>query len=114
METHDILVERGKQYGGEDGSERNMHRIVTIFNELTGLELTVLQGWQFMVCLKLVRFANKPDTEDSVKDLLGYAALAAEEASDVYEKEEYPEEPGTAATLRTIKPDYSDNYIGPY
>lgn len=77
----DLLSERGKQYD-KSGQERSMEKIVRIFNDMTGQDLTTVQGWYFMQVLKDVRFFQNPETihEDSLLDKISYAALLAEEA----------------------------------
>jgi hypothetical protein len=60
--------------------ERSMVRIVNTFNALTDLNLTVADGWSFMLILKLVR-NNTKYQEDSIVDLISYAALLGEEQS---------------------------------
>lgn len=62
--------------------ERSMAKIVKIFNELHGTNLTERQGWNFMVVLKMVR-ANIGDNfrADDYIDQLAYMALEAESRS---------------------------------
>jgi len=57
-----------------------MARTVLAFNALTGANLTVLQGWIFMLCLKLARSQQGKYHADDFIDLTGYAVLAGEEA----------------------------------
>lgn len=73
----ETLNQRGADYD-QPGGERSMSRIVDTFNALTGSELTEAQGWQFMVCLKLVRMGTAADPTDSAVDCAAYAALAGE------------------------------------
>lgn len=75
----DILSERAEEYSVPTG-ERNMAKTVTMFNTLTGHNLSVVEGWKFMAMLKMVR-SQKVDGsfhEDSYVDLINYTALAAE------------------------------------
>lgn len=75
------LAERGKQYETDPaavGKERSMQGIVTAFKLLTGRELSVREGWLFMVCLKMVRMQASPDKSDTYVDAIAYMALAAE------------------------------------
>lgn len=62
--------------------ERSMAKIVKVFNELNGTNLTEAQGWNFMVILKMVR-ARTGDTfrADDYVDGLAYSALEAESRS---------------------------------
>lgn len=77
----DLLSERGKQYD-KSGQERSMEKIVRIFNDMTGQDLTTVQGWYFMQVLKDVRFFQNQIKAhaDSLLDKISYAALLAEEA----------------------------------
>lgn len=75
-----LLTERGKDYDKPEG-ERSMSKTVDAFNVITGLGMTESQGWLFMMCLKQVRaFSGLHPHEDSLHDLIAYAALMAEEA----------------------------------
>lgn len=59
-------------------SERSMARTVAIFNAYSGKELTELEGWMFMLCLKMARSkAGKLNLDDYV-DMCGYGSLAGE------------------------------------
>jgi len=79
-EAHKVLAERGEHYN--DGSERNMVRIVDAFNAVTGHLLTTHEGWMFMVCLKLVRASFDLEFKaDHYIDGVNYFALAGEEHS---------------------------------
>lgn len=77
----DLLSERGKQYDNS-GQERSMEKIVRIFNDMTGQDLTTVQGWYFMQVLKDVRFFQNTEKahKDSLLDKISYAALMTEEA----------------------------------
>ena len=68
--------------------ERSMVRIVNTFNALTDLNLTVADGWSFMLILKLVR-NNTKYQEDSIIDLISYAALLGETLSCNEENKEF-------------------------
>lgn len=73
-----LLAERGKTYDTQNQvQERSMPKIVKLFNSLHGTSLTVQQGWDFMLLLKLVRGAGT-NHKDSAEDLIAYAALKAE------------------------------------
>lgn len=77
----DLLSERGKHYD-KSGQERSMEKIVRIFNDMTGQDLTTVQGWYFMQVLKDVRFFQNQIKAhaDSLLDKINYAALMTEEA----------------------------------
>ena len=70
----DTLAERGRERD-KPGGERSMARAVAAFNAITGRDLGTKEGWRFMMCLKMAR-GNAADDD---LDLIGYAALAAEE-----------------------------------
>lgn len=80
----EVLTERGGQY--ESGQEENsMAEIVSLHADLTPdqlSELTELEGWFFMLALKLVRLRKSIEqdkaSEDSIVDLLGYTAKLGE------------------------------------
>lgn len=80
-EAANLLSERGKQYD-KSGQERSMEKTVRIFNDMTGKNLTTVEGWYFMQVLKDVRFfqnTEKPH-EDSLIDGISYRGLMTEEA----------------------------------
>lgn len=58
--------------------ERSMSRAVAIFAAATGRQLSELEGWTFMICLKLARANAGANHLDDYTDLAGYAALAGE------------------------------------
>lgn len=60
--------------------ERSMARTVEAFNAMTGHNLTTLDGWEFMILLKMSRSREGMYHEDDFLDRLGYELLAAEEA----------------------------------
>lgn len=65
---------------GNKGGERSMARCVAAFNAYTGRDLTELEGWQFMMSLKLARMttAGGELNLDDYIDAAGYAGLAGE------------------------------------
>jgi hypothetical protein len=79
----DVIDARGKVRDNAHG-ERSMETCVRAFNALTGSRITVTQGWQFMLCLKMSRAASGGWNHDDWIDLVGYAALAAESAHEEY------------------------------
>lgn len=79
MRVVEILTERGKTHSeGNDDKERSMDNIVSIFKAVSGVELTIEQGWLFMLSLKLGRRRAKPGNMDNYHDAMGYLALCAE------------------------------------
>jgi hypothetical protein len=77
QKAQDVLQERGKRYD-KDGN-RKMPKVVEIANVL-GLQLSVEQGYKFMIALKLARLS----TEDDYIDLINYVALLAEQQQQIY------------------------------
>lgn len=63
------------------GGERSMERAVRIYNSITDSTMRTSDGWRFMMCLKLSRMMAGTYKEDDYDDLIGYAALLAEEAT---------------------------------
>lgn len=74
------LKQRGTMYDGKgyQGGERSMAQTVQIFKALTGIEISELDGWRFMMCLKLARSTTGKPKLDTYADLAGYAGLAGE------------------------------------
>lgn len=62
--------------------ERSMEATVEAFNAIYSTELTEVQGWQFMMLLKMVRARGGDYREDDYADMVSYAALAAECANE--------------------------------
>lgn len=74
----DALRKRGEQRDQPDG-ERSMSRAVDIFNSVTRRDaMHELEGWIFMVCLKLARSQQGGFNIDDYIDAAAYCALAAE------------------------------------
>lgn len=83
----ETMDSRASEYDKNSEEERNMNKIVIAFNTITGQDLTEVQGWAFMECLKMVRLHSNPNSyhEDSAIDKVSYSALAAE----AWSKREY-------------------------
>lgn len=64
----------------DTAAERSMGRCVAAFNALTGHNLTEVDGWEFMVILKLARARGGKYHADDRLDATAYQALAAEAA----------------------------------
>lgn len=71
----DTMAQRGQRR--DNGQERSMKRIVEVFGSLTGHKLTEVEGWTFMVVLKLCREQTGSDLDNWI-DGAAYMALAAE------------------------------------
>jgi hypothetical protein len=74
------LRQRGIDYDGKgyQGGERSMEQTVELFKVFTGITLTELDGWRFLLCLKLARSTTGKPKLDTYVDLAGYAALTGE------------------------------------
>lgn len=79
-EAAETLRQRGVDYDGKgyQGGERSMEQTVKLFEALTGKKLSELDGWRFLICLKLARSTTGKPKRDSYVDLAGYSALAGE------------------------------------
>lgn len=62
----------------QPNGERSMARAVASFNAIYGTDITELQGWQFMVLLKMARSVAGRVNVDDFTDAAAYAALAGE------------------------------------
>lgn len=83
MRAHELLEQAGfalkdRAATRDQDSERSMALTVGIFGAMTGKHLSELDGWRFMVALKLARAARGQCHVDDWIDLAGYAALAGE------------------------------------
>lgn len=74
-EAISMINARGKNR--DNGQERSMERIVKVFHALTDHKMTEVEGWLFMVVLKLCRERTGPDLDNWV-DGAAYMGLAAE------------------------------------
>jgi hypothetical protein len=75
----EIIEARGVQYDTAGKSqERSMPRICEIFGETTGRQMTIGEGYQFLIALKTARIETSPDHIDSYVDRLAYQALKDE------------------------------------
>lgn len=74
------LRQRGVEYDGKgyQGGERSMAKTVEIFKAWTGIELSELDGWRFMQCLKMARSLTGKPKLDTYVDRAGYSALEGE------------------------------------
>lgn len=76
----ELMEERGKSRDKPSG-ERSMSRCVDAFNAMTGHNLSVEDGWMFMIYLKHARMRAGAFNRDDYEDAVAYAALMAEEAT---------------------------------
>lgn len=79
LEVAEVLTNKGLERDKPTG-ERSMLSTVNAFNALTKNNLSEIDGWVFMLCLKLARANGGSFCEDDYVDLVGYAALTAESA----------------------------------
>ncbi|WP_251367144.1 DUF6378 domain-containing protein [Escherichia coli] len=84
------LKERGNENGYDKKEERTAPKIAAIYNAKKGANLTPLDVWDLMICLKEARLeailANGNDPTDTLVDLVSYSALKAEQISTEWEK----------------------------
>lgn len=69
------------QLRDQPAGERSMARTVAIFNAWTGNNLSVEDGWRFMISLKQAREIQGFYNEDDYIDLVSYSSLLGEEES---------------------------------
>ena len=82
-QANKTMQERGAQYDKDDKQEeRSIGKVVQFFNTLKGTNLTEEDGWLFMAILKIVRSQQGDYSPDSYVDLVAYAALMGEAASN--------------------------------
>lgn len=79
----ETIEQRGKQNGYDRKEEKSAPKIATIYNAKKGTNLTPLDVWDLMICLKEARLeailANSSDPTDTLVDLISYSALKAEQ-----------------------------------
>lgn len=104
----DLMENRAKER--DTGEERSMCRCVETFNAMTGHDLSVEEGWLFMVYLKHSRMRAGAFQRDDYEDAVSYEALMAEEA----EESATPDNAAprmTATEVRRTAPAYPDNTL---
>ena len=82
LEQANQAISARAQLRDQPDGERSMKRTVTAFNAMFGKDLTVEQGWHFMVLLKMARSAGGKAHLDDFLDGAAYFALAGEEAAE--------------------------------
>ena len=79
----ETIEQRGKQNGYDRKEEKSAPKIATIYNAKKGANLTPLDVWDLMICLKEARLeailVNESDPTDTLVDLISYSALKAEQ-----------------------------------
>lgn len=72
------LNERGKQYGKASGPENSFVAMADSWSYVIGVRVTPAQVLLCMMQLKMTRLMSDNNHEDSLLDLVGYAALLRE------------------------------------
>ena len=70
-----LVDERGEQYGD---LEENFMRIISIFDAMTGVELTCQEAALFLVAVKMARLKTNPGKADTYADAINYLAFAGQ------------------------------------
>lgn len=88
----ETIEQRGKQNGYDRKEEKSAPKIATIYNAKKGANLTPLDVWDLLICLKEARLeailANGSDPADTLVDLISYNALKAEQILNDREEEQ--------------------------
>jgi hypothetical protein len=74
-EAEQVLEARGAEYGPAGPS---LAALATRWSHTLGTPVSPAQAALCLIDLKLVRLAHNPGHRDSLVDVIGYAALAAE------------------------------------
>lgn len=79
----ETIEQKGKQNGYDRKQEKSAPKIATIYNAKKGANLTPLDVWDMLICLKEARLesilVNGSDPADTLVDLISYNALKAEQ-----------------------------------
>lgn len=75
LEAQQVLAARGAEYGPAGAS---LAALSTRWSQTLGTPVSPVQVALCLIDLKLVRLAHNPGHRDSLVDVIGYAALAAE------------------------------------
>ncbi len=88
----ETIEQRGKQNGYDKKEEKSAPKIATIYNAKKGANLTPLDVWDLLICLKEARLeailSNNSDPTDTLIDLISYNALKAEQILTEREEEQ--------------------------
>ncbi|WP_251658507.1 DUF6378 domain-containing protein [Escherichia coli] len=88
----ETIEQRGKQNGYDRKEEKSAPKIATIYNAKKGTNLTPLDVWDLLICLKEARLeailVNGSDPTDTLVDLISYSALKAEQILNDQEEEQ--------------------------
>lgn len=88
----ETIEQRGKQNGYDKKEEKSAPKIATIYNAKKGTNLTPLDVWDLLICLKEARLeailVNGSDPTDTLIDLISYSALKSEQILTEREEEQ--------------------------
>lgn len=88
----ETIEARGEQNGYDRKEEKSAPKIATIYNAKKGANLTTLDVWDLLICLKEARLeailSNGSDPRDTLIDLIAYNALKAEQILTEREEEQ--------------------------
>lgn len=88
----ETIEQRGKQNGYDRKEEKSAPKIATIYNAKKVANLTPLDVWDLLICLKEARLeailSNNSDPTDTLIDLISYNALKAEQILTEREEEQ--------------------------
>lgn len=88
----ETIEQRGKQNGYDKKEEKSAPKIAAIYNAKKGANLTPLDVWDLLICLKEARLeailSNNSDPTDTLIDLISYNALKAEQILTEREEEQ--------------------------
>lgn len=88
----ETIEQRGKQNGYDKKEEKSAPKIAAIYNTKKGANLTPLDVWDLLICLKEARLeailSNNSDPTDTLIDLISYNALKAEQILTEREEEQ--------------------------
>ncbi|EGN9545170.1 hypothetical protein IS268_002737 [Escherichia coli] len=89
----ETIEQRGKQNGYDKKEEKSAPKIAAIYNAKKGANLTTLDVWDLLICLKEARLeailSNNSDPTDTLIDLISYNALKAEQILTEREEEQW-------------------------
>lgn len=107
----ETIEQRGKQNGYDKKEEKSAPKIATIYNAKKGANLTPLDVWDLLICLKEARLeailANGSNPVDTLVDLISYNALKAEQILTEREEEQNKKQASFDTLLYTPK-DHKD------
>lgn len=88
----ETIEQRGEQNGYDKKEEKSAPKIAAIYNAKKWANLTPLDVWDLLICLKEARLeailSNNSDPTDTLIDLISYNALKAEQILTEREEEQ--------------------------